>query len=677
MLSFGFSQEDTTADKSRIGRYGNGFKSGSMRLGKDVLVLTISEESCSIGLLSQTYLGGIAADEILVPLATLDRHSKQPSTTTDNNELNIITKITIFSREEIINQFNTLETITSNKTATGTRIIIYNIDKPLLDFTSSNQDIVIPADADMRRTKSISGKLGTDLIENPKFSRSLREYCSILYLPKAKWSKSEIEIYLRNEIVVAKDIIKNFRSKSLSVVNYTPKNGTKIEIKFGMTREDDDYGMMFYHKGRLIKFEKVGCQTKANGEGKGVVGVAEVRCTLDPMHNKQDFNRTPSYQTIMSAFAKRLSAYWRKRNPQPSASASGIQPVHTKQKQHFSQSNELSESDSDTEPALDSNTEPVLDKIKQLNIPEHKVTVSEQEQSVETDTSVPGGLSTEHEEDSGSGLVKYSQGMTTSKEHSMEPGMAVSGALRKSLEDIPDIDMSIANETVQIKKQLSVSHEKPMQEQECGNIPDDMLPQGNVHQRVLNHEPDELLPGSLTESATSNKRINKIPVNEEDNVNTTGEKELLRRSTRTTGHSISANDNKTDGTREIEATKHEASKKRKLNHGDKSENLNTSTKSKNDDIESDEGKSDHEDNDNDLNFSSRNENKLQVKSQKIPSKKSKISQANMLFRENVIQLLILLYPQSPMIIDELKSIKDGGDLSKLDDFVIDLIDNIP
>jgi len=109
MLSFGFSEDDTTADKSRIGRYGNGFKSGSMRLGKDVLVLTISEKTCSVGLLSRTYLASIAAEEILVPLATLDRHTKQHATPADYHELNIITKITIFSREEIINQLNTLD----------------------------------------------------------------------------------------------------------------------------------------------------------------------------------------------------------------------------------------------------------------------------------------------------------------------------------------------------------------------------------------------------------------------------------------------------------------------------------------------------------------------------------------------------------------------------------------
>jgi len=297
---------------------------------------------------------------------------------------------------------------------------------------------------------------------------------------------------------------------------------------------------------------------------------------------------------------------------------------------------------------------------------------------VETDTSVPGGLSTEHEEDSGSGLVKYSQGMTTSQEHSMEPGMAVSGAMRKSLEDIPDIDMSIADETVQIIENVSVSHGEPLQEKECGNKPDDMLlalalPQGIVDHRAMNNEPDELIPGSSTDSATSNKRINKKVANEVDNFNTTGDREPLRRSTRTTEHTILANDDKTDGKRGMEATKHKTSKKMKLSKDDKLENLNTSTRSKNDDSESDVGESDHEDNDNSLDLSSKNVNKFQGKNRKTPSKKSMMSKTNMDFRKNVIKLL-LRYPQSPELIKELESITDDT-LSKLDDIVSDLIDD--
>lgn len=80
-----------------IGHYGNGFKSGSMRLGKvtcltspiafnagltyswlyfnyqDALVFTKSTDTMSVGFLSQTYLFAINAVDVLVPIVTWDK----------------------------------------------------------------------------------------------------------------------------------------------------------------------------------------------------------------------------------------------------------------------------------------------------------------------------------------------------------------------------------------------------------------------------------------------------------------------------------------------------------------------------------------------------------------------------------------------------------------------------
>ena len=57
-------------DLKPIGYYGNGFKSGSMRLGKDALVFTRCMESMSVGFLSQSYLEAIGADAVIVPIVT-------------------------------------------------------------------------------------------------------------------------------------------------------------------------------------------------------------------------------------------------------------------------------------------------------------------------------------------------------------------------------------------------------------------------------------------------------------------------------------------------------------------------------------------------------------------------------------------------------------------------------
>lgn len=55
-----------------VGHYGNGFKSGSMRLGKDAIVFTKNAKTRSVGFLSQTYLEAVKAETILVPMVTWD-----------------------------------------------------------------------------------------------------------------------------------------------------------------------------------------------------------------------------------------------------------------------------------------------------------------------------------------------------------------------------------------------------------------------------------------------------------------------------------------------------------------------------------------------------------------------------------------------------------------------------
>lgn len=56
------------ATENSIGRYGNGFKSGSMRIGKDVLVFSKDGTSYNCGFLSRTFLADVNASEVLIPL---------------------------------------------------------------------------------------------------------------------------------------------------------------------------------------------------------------------------------------------------------------------------------------------------------------------------------------------------------------------------------------------------------------------------------------------------------------------------------------------------------------------------------------------------------------------------------------------------------------------------------
>ncbi|XP_030199251.1 MORC family CW-type zinc finger protein 3b [Gadus morhua] len=70
ILSFGFSIEKGIQP---IGIYGNGFTSGSMRLGKDVIILSKSKNDLCVGMLSQTYLKKIRAKHIAVPIISFNK----------------------------------------------------------------------------------------------------------------------------------------------------------------------------------------------------------------------------------------------------------------------------------------------------------------------------------------------------------------------------------------------------------------------------------------------------------------------------------------------------------------------------------------------------------------------------------------------------------------------------
>ncbi|KAJ1277560.1 hypothetical protein BS78_04G013600 [Paspalum vaginatum] len=68
-MSLGFS---TKKSNSTIGQYGNGFKTGTMRLGSDAIVFTRanhgSDVTLSIGLLSYTFLRRTMKDDIVAPM---------------------------------------------------------------------------------------------------------------------------------------------------------------------------------------------------------------------------------------------------------------------------------------------------------------------------------------------------------------------------------------------------------------------------------------------------------------------------------------------------------------------------------------------------------------------------------------------------------------------------------
>lgn len=245
MLSFGFSEKKAMKFHIPVGVYGNGFKSGSMRLGKDAIVFTKTRDTMSVGLLSQSYLEAIGAQRVLVPMITFRRDGHNH--VEDGGSLRAILSHSLFNSEKEL--FAELRAI-SAAGHTGTRIIIWNLrmtsnGETELDFDTDKYDILVRANTSDKSNMT------------PESEYSLRAYCSILYL------KPRMQIIIRGQRVKSQLI-----SKSLALIaqdNYRPSFLNKrVRITFGYnTQSKEHYGIMMYHKNRLIKpYVKVGCQCR-------------------------------------------------------------------------------------------------------------------------------------------------------------------------------------------------------------------------------------------------------------------------------------------------------------------------------------------------------------------------------------------------------------------------------
>ncbi|XP_018101401.1 MORC family CW-type zinc finger protein 3 isoform X2 [Xenopus laevis] len=303
MLSFGFSDKHEVKGHHPIGLYGNGFKSGSMWLGKDAIVFTKNKSGMHVGMLSQSYLEKINAQHVLVPIISFNEQRQLVQTPDSEANLQAITTYSLLNSEpELLAE---LDAITGPK---GTRIIIWNLRRDTsgeteFDFETDEYDIRIPAETDgMNENYRMQERVNQTA---PDCDFSLRAYCKILYL------KPRMQIILRGQKVQTQLVAKNLAYTEKDV--YKPKclPSLIIKITFGYNcRNKEHYGIMMYHKNRLIKaYKRVGCQLQANNMGVGVVGVVECNF-LKPIHNKQDFDDTKVYRLTLAALGTKLNDYW-------------------------------------------------------------------------------------------------------------------------------------------------------------------------------------------------------------------------------------------------------------------------------------------------------------------------------------------------------------------------------
>ncbi|XP_040913863.1 MORC family CW-type zinc finger protein 3a isoform X2 [Toxotes jaculatrix] len=309
MLSFGYSDKTAVNGVAPIGIYGNGFKSGSMRLGKDVIVFSKSKSTSCVGMLSQTYLEEIEAKQIVVPIVCFGQTETSKFSVREEHKASLqhILRYSLFTtEEELLNELSAISPPWSTE-KTGTRIVIWNLRRTSsgtmeFDFEKDRYDIRIPSEVyeAASDTSRHSDKVASCI---PESLYSLRAYCSILYL------KPRMQVVIRGQKVKSQLI-----AKSLAYIRkdqYKPTFLTRrIRITFGYnTKSKEQYGIMMYHKNRLIKaYERVGCQLKANNQGVGVIGIIECEF-LDPTHNKQNFMETDK-KTMINLGIK-LEEYWK------------------------------------------------------------------------------------------------------------------------------------------------------------------------------------------------------------------------------------------------------------------------------------------------------------------------------------------------------------------------------
>ncbi|XP_044477564.1 protein MICRORCHIDIA 6-like [Mangifera indica] len=309
-MSFGFSEKKL---ESAIGKYGNGFKTSSMRLGADAVVFSrhVNNRICtqSIGLLSYTFLTQTGLDRIVVPMVDYEFNTSTGILKTLHDGEHFRSNLSLMlqwspfsSEEELLKQFDGIG-------SHGSKIIIYNLwfgddGNTEIDFDSDPEDIQINVDL-KKKEKSI-----TEQHIASRFHYSLRVYLSILYLRIPE----SFSIILRGRVVEYHNIANDLKFPEF--ILYRPQSSGCLEgtviTTIGFLKEAprvNIHGFCVYHKNRLIlPYWKV-VSYSSTSRGRGIVGVLEANF-VEPTHNKQDFERTSLFQKLETRLKEMQWEYW-------------------------------------------------------------------------------------------------------------------------------------------------------------------------------------------------------------------------------------------------------------------------------------------------------------------------------------------------------------------------------
>lgn len=375
VIQFGKSSK-RSSESSQIGQYGNGLKSGSMRIGKDFILFTKKENTLTCLFLSRTFHEEEGLDEVIVPLPSWDLKTKEPLTSDPEKyaiETELICKYSPFKNvEQLMEQFNKIES------STGTLVIIYNLKlmdnrEPELDVEADHQDILMAGMSaegvkpERRSFRAYAAVLYIDprmriFIQGHKV-RTKRLSCC-LYKPRVyKYSSNRFKTRAEQEVKKADHLAKiadekareaeskrlaleerlgddlskdsrailrkvqdsammlrrdaDMKKRNLEAKQRALKEPKELNFIFGVNIDQRDLdGMFVYNCSRLIKmYEKTGPQLEGGMACGGVVGVVDVPyLVLEPTHNKQDFADAKEYRHLLRSMGEYLAQYWKDTN---------------------------------------------------------------------------------------------------------------------------------------------------------------------------------------------------------------------------------------------------------------------------------------------------------------------------------------------------------------------------
>ncbi|CAF3296799.1 unnamed protein product [Rotaria socialis] len=204
VIVFGKSAKLHSLVPNQIGQYGNGLKSGAMRISKDFILFTKKDNIGTCLFISRTFHHEQHISQIICPMPCFDLTTQQPVQNTDDDRINGTLTYTYDSSKhelemQLIMKYSPFKTMNDLfkqfdliKSSSGTLIVLYNlklsdIGEPELDIKTDPYDILI--DSRNRRnlltddddSENSRGDYTSFCFSIPVEYRSLRAYVSILY----------------------------------------------------------------------------------------------------------------------------------------------------------------------------------------------------------------------------------------------------------------------------------------------------------------------------------------------------------------------------------------------------------------------------------------------------------------------------------------------------------------